>query len=310
MPVTAVPDLPIESVDLPTGETVAYRHREGEIPLVLLHGNMTSSKHWDLVLDAVDERFDCYAMDMRGFGGSTYETPVDSLADFAEDVGPFADSVGLDAFHLWGWSTGGGVAMEFAARHPERVDRLVLMAPVGTRGYPVYRKDETGRPTDEPLTTREEIAADPVQVRPMVHAHETEDRETFKAIWNQLIYTDERPEDDLYEAYVDDMLTQRNLVDVYRALAQFNVSDEANDYGEGSGLAGDVTHPTLLVHGDRDHVIPREMVEQTLADLPNAEFVELEDCGHSPPVDALDRLLDAVEPFLLDADEPATSADA
>ncbi|MFC5973289.1 alpha/beta fold hydrolase [Halomarina salina] len=299
MPVAAVPDLSVESVDLPTGETVTYRHREGEIPLLLLHGNMTSSKHWDLVLDAIDERFDCYAMDMRGFGGSTYETPVESLADFAEDVGPFADSVGLDSFHLWGWSTGGGVAMAFAARHPERVRRLVLMASVGTRGYPMYRTDEQGTPTDEPLTTREDIAAAPALV-PLLQAHETEDRETFKAVWNQLIYTDEQPEEDLYDDYVDDMLTQRNLVDVYHALAHFNVSDEANDYGEGSGRAADITHPTLVVHGDRDLVIPREMVEQTVDDLPNAEFVELSDCGHSPPVDALGDLLAVAEPFLLE----------
>jgi pimeloyl-ACP methyl ester carboxylesterase len=302
MAVTAVPDLPVQSVDLPTGETVAYRHREGEIPLVLLHGNMTSSRHWDLVLDAVDDRFDCYAMDMRGFGESTYETPVDSLADFAADVGPFADAVGLDSFHLWGWSTGGGVAMAFAARNPERVERLVLMDSVSTRGYPLFRTDDEGQPTDEPLTTREEIAAAPA-LAPVFQAHETENRETFKSVWNQLIYTDERPDEDLYEEYVDDMLTQRNIVDVYHALAHFNVSDEANAYGEGSGLASDITHPTLVVHGDRDLVISPEMAEQTVADLPNAELVELEDCGHSPPVDALDDLLAAVEPFLLDDEE-------
>ncbi|MWG35727.1 intracellular short-chain-length polyhydroxyalkanoate depolymerase [Halomarina oriensis] len=307
MPVAAVSDLPVRTVDLPTGETVGYRHREGDVPLVLLHGNMTSSKHWDLVLDAIDERFDVYAMDMRGFGASSYETPVDSLADFAADVGPFADAVGLDSFHLWGWSTGGGVAMQFAAEHPERVERLVLMDSVSTRGYPLFHTDETGQPTGEPMTTREEIAAAPA-LAPVYQAHETENRETFKAVWNQLIYTDERPEDDLYEDYVDDMLTQRNIVDVYHALAHFNVSDETNAYGEGSGLASEITHPTLVVHGDRDLVIPREMADETLADLPNAELVELEDCGHSPPIDALDDLLDAVEPFLLDEEDAEAAA--
>jgi pimeloyl-ACP methyl ester carboxylesterase len=301
MSVAPVPDLPVQTVDLPTGETVGYRHRAGEIPLVLLHGNMTSSKHWDLVLDAIDERFDVYAMDMRGFGESTYETPVDSLADFAADVGPFADAVGLDHFHLWGWSTGGGVAMQFAADHPDRVDRLVLMDSVSTRGYPLFHTDEQGQPTDEPMTTREEITAAPA-LAPMFQAHETEHRATFKGVWNQLIYTDTQPADDLYEDYVDDMLTQRNLADVYYALAHFNVSDEATVHSEGSGLASEITHPTLVVHGDRDLVIPREMADQTVADLPNAELVELEDCGHSPPVDALDDLLAAVEPFLL-ADE-------
>jgi pimeloyl-ACP methyl ester carboxylesterase len=61
----------VERVNLPTGETIAYRRRPGELPLVLLHGNVTSSKHFDAVLEGTDDRFDCYAMDVRGVGAST-----------------------------------------------------------------------------------------------------------------------------------------------------------------------------------------------------------------------------------------------
>lgn len=290
---------PARTVDIPNGETIGYRVREGgDVPVVLLHGNMTSSYHWDLVFEAMDERYTLYAMDMRGFGASSYEEPIESLHDFAADVEAFVDAFDLEPFHLWGWSTGAGVAVSVAASLPDRVRSLVLMAPVSTRGYPIYAKDENGQPTDEVAVEYETIANDPVQVAPMVAANEAGDREADREVWNSLIYTHDSPEEARYEAYVDDMLTQRNLADVFYALAHFNVSGEENAYGPGDGTASDVETPALVLHGDRDLVITREMVEEILADLPETTFVELEDCGHSPPVDALDDLVAHVEEFL------------
>ena len=202
---------PARTIDIPSGETIGYRVREGgDVPVVLLHGNMTSSYHWDLVFEAMDERYTLYAMDMRGFGASSYEEPVESLHDFAADVEAFVDAFDLEPFHLWGWSTGGGVAVSVAASLPDRVRSLVLMAPVSTRGYPIYAKDENGQPTDEVAVEYETIANDPVQVAPMVAANEAGDREAYREVWNSLIYTHDSPEEARYEAYVDDMLTQRN----------------------------------------------------------------------------------------------------
>lgn len=290
----------VDTVEVETGETIGYRERVGgEIPVVLLHGNMTSSKHWDVVLEDMDERFSLYAMDMRGFGNSSYEEPIDSLADFADDLALFADELGLDSFHLWGWSTGGGVAMEFAAMHPDRVRKLVLLAPPSTRGLPIYRKDEDGNPTDEVLTDREEIARDPVQVAPVLDAYETEDAATMKAIWNQLIYVDDQPESDHYDEYVEDMFTQRNLVDVDYALVHFNSSDEHNGITAGSGRASEIDAETLVLRGERDRVISEGMMEQVLEDLDtDTAFVELENCGHSPLIDDREQLLNEVESFL------------
>ena len=61
-----------------------------------------------------DSKYKLYAMDMRGFGTSTYETRIDSIADFTSDVEMFVDEINLESFHLMGWSTG-GVVMQFAA---------------------------------------------------------------------------------------------------------------------------------------------------------------------------------------------------
>ena len=50
----------------------------------------------------------------------------------------------------------------------------------------------------------------------------------YRTVWNLLIYTHNQPEPDRYEKYLDDMLTQRNFVDVNYALITFNISDEHN----------------------------------------------------------------------------------
>jgi pimeloyl-ACP methyl ester carboxylesterase len=97
-------DVTHHTVEVPTGETIGCRHRPGDAPVVLLHGNMTSSKHWDLVLESMDDDFDLYAVDLRGFGESSYREPIDGIDDFAADVAGFVDAVGLDRFHLVGWS--------------------------------------------------------------------------------------------------------------------------------------------------------------------------------------------------------------
>lgn len=293
----SVPDT--STVDLPNGETIAYRERAGgEIPLVLLHGNMSSSIHWDIVFEEMDEQFSLYAMDLRGFGDSSYETACDSIADFAEDVPLFADAMGLDDFHLWGWSAGAAVAMQTAADVPERVRRLVLMSPPSTQGLPVYEKDENMQPTDTVLTTREELAEDPVSVAPVLAALEAGDAATMKDIWSQAIFVNGTPDEERFDAYIAETLKQRCLLDIDYALVHFNISEEDNGIEPGSGEVTDITAPTLVLRGEDDLVVSREMSEDVTREIEDARYVELEGCGHAPTVDDPERLLGDVESFL------------
>ncbi|MEF8782057.1 MAG: alpha/beta hydrolase [Haloarculaceae archaeon] len=293
-----MPAVTSSTVDLPSGERIHYRRREGSVPVVLLHGNNSSSKHWDVVFERMDDRFALYAPDMRGFGDSSYRQPVDSLADLAGDVPAFADAVGLEGFHLWGWSLGAGVAMQVAADVPDRVGRLVLMAPPGTQGLPVYEKDATLQPTETVLTTREELAEDPVSVAPILGAIERGDREAIKEIWEQAIFVHGPPEPERFDAYAEESLKQQNLLDVDYALVHFNISSEDTEVGPGTGEVEDIDAKTLVIRGEDDLVVTREMSRQVVEGIDDASFVELAECGHAPTVDAPGELLDAVEPFL------------
>lgn len=289
----------MKEVLLPNGETLAYREREGgEIKVLLIHGNMTSSKHWDLVYENIDANYKLYAVDLRGFGGSSYRNPVMSIKDFSDDVKVFVDLIGLSDFAMVGWSTGGAVAMQFVADYPGYCNKLILLASESTRGYPfdgkINEQDEVRR-----FSLYEEIKKDLVRTIPVQRAYDTNNTALLKLIWDSVIYTHNQPAPELYDEYVQDMRTQRNLAEVHHSNNSFNISHHHNGLIEGNGKVDNINVPVLVLRGDRDMVITAEMNEELLEDLGDkAKFVELKNCGHSPLVDDLPQLLNAVTQFL------------
>jgi 2-hydroxy-6-oxonona-2,4-dienedioate hydrolase len=291
----------IKTVQLSNGETLGYREcGKGEKILVLVHGNMSSSKHWDLLMEQLEESYKIYAVDMRGFGVSTYNNQVNSLLDFAEDIREFTKLLNLEKFSMIGWSTGGGVIMEYAARYPEQVENLVLVESVGVKGYPMLKKDGAGKIIPgELIKTREEVAEDVVQVTPVLQALKNKDKSFYRMVWDLSIYTHNKPEEERYEQYLEDMLTQRNLVDVDYALITFNLTEESNGVVEGSGKAKDIKAPTLILQGERDYVVPPAFGVEIEKHIKNSKLVMLSDCGHSPFVDCLDMVVSEIKAFIL-----------
>jgi 3-oxoadipate enol-lactonase/4-carboxymuconolactone decarboxylase len=82
---------------------------------------------WDAQLAALRGRYRCLRYDSPGRSRSTtHDRPVGS-AKLAEDLGSLLDALGLARFHLFGLGIGGGTALVFAFRHPERLHSLVLV---------------------------------------------------------------------------------------------------------------------------------------------------------------------------------------
>ncbi|WP_456272335.1 intracellular short-chain-length polyhydroxyalkanoate depolymerase [Bacillus sp. AK031] len=294
-------EIKLKEVTLANGETLGYREREGGSEVVVLvHGNMTSSVHWDLVLEKMDEKFKLYAIDLRGFGESSYNKPIQSINDFSDDLRGFADELGLSDFSLVGWSLGGAVCQQFCIDHPGYCNRLLLLASASTRGYPFYGSNEQGLPDpSNRLRTLEQVKQDHGKTIPVQAAYNHQNHDLLRAIWGSLIYTDKKPEADRYEKYLDDMCTQRNLAEVYQALNLFNISSHDNGLTKGNGEVSTITIPVLAIRGDRDLVVTGQMTNELLEDYEGkAGFIEMKNCGHSPLVDDLDGLLQHMERFL------------
>lgn len=294
-------NMTLQKVTLANGESITYRKRDGgNRVIVLVHGNMTSSKHWDVLIDALDDSFTVIALDLRGFGGSTYYTRVNGIKDFSNDLKDFIDSVALQKFDLIGWSTGGAICMQFVIDNPGYCEKLVLLASASTRGYPLFGTNADGTPNyTERLQTIEQIEEDPSKTKAMQGLYDTKNKEGLRAVWDAVIYTHSKPNEQLYEEYLEDMLTQRNLADVYHSLNTFNIGADHNGVSKGSNQAKDITIPVLILRGDRDYVVTEEMTQEIVSDLgDNATYIPLVNCGHSPLIDDLGQLLGAIEKFL------------
>lgn len=294
-------NMTLQKVTLANGESITYRKREGgDRVIVLVHGNMTSSKHWDVLIDAFDDSFTVIALDLRGFGGSTYYTRVNGIKDFSNDLKDFIDSVALEKFDLIGWSTGGAICMQFVIDNPGYCEKLILLASASTRGYPFFGTNADGTPNyTERLQTIVQIEEDPSKTKAMQGLYDTKNKEGLRAVWDAVIYTHSKPNEQLYEEYLEDMLTQRNLADVYHSLNTFNIGADHNGVSKGSNQAKDITIPVLILRGDRDYVVTEEMTQEIVSDLgDNATYIPLVNCGHSPLIDDLGQLLGAIEKFL------------
>ncbi|WP_066295243.1 intracellular short-chain-length polyhydroxyalkanoate depolymerase [Bacillus sp. FJAT-29937] len=294
-------EIMIKNVNLPNGETIFYRERSGgDKNVLLVHGNMNSSKHWDVVLENMDPKYKLYAIDQRGFGLSSYRNPIYSIKELADDIDQFTKAIELKDFSIIGWSMGGAVSIQYAADHPEICDKMILLASCSTRGYPLYELDEKGMPDlKRRVETYAQTKSEKAKVITTEQAYATKNRELLRMICDAVIYTKNKPDPERYEEYIDDILTQRNYAEILHALNTFNISQTCNGLVEGTGEAEKINIPTLVLLGDRDLVITRKMNEEILDDIgANAKLLELKDCGHSPLIDDLEQLLHLMSEFL------------
>jgi pimeloyl-ACP methyl ester carboxylesterase len=109
---------------------------EDGIPVVLIHGNLSTADFYIPTMEAAPDRYRLIAPDMRGFG-DTERVPIDAtrgLRDWADDTQSLLEALGITApAHLAGWSTGGAAIAAFAMDRP--VASLTFIDPVSPWGF-------------------------------------------------------------------------------------------------------------------------------------------------------------------------------
>ncbi|GAA0379546.1 alpha/beta fold hydrolase [Bacillus horti] len=284
---------------LDNGETIAYQEKgHGDKVIIFIHGNMCSSDHFSSLLGGINqEKYTCYALDLRGFGDSTYHTPIESVSDLAKDVYAFINKMQLNKVSLVGWSAGGPVCLQLCVDHPNVVKEIILLSSVGLKGDPLLRKNKNGEITEGYYTSKEEMALDPEVFIP-AQAIQKNDFQTISSMWNVGIYTNQKPSPTKNETLVNETLKQRNLVDVYWALAHFNLSMEHNGYIHGNGYIKQIVVPVLSFWGEQDPIVKLKAVQDTVHFLPNASLRILKECGHCPLIDSPDEIIKGMEEII------------
>ena len=121
------------------GQELYYEvHGEGQ-PLVLVMGIGYDSTLWTLAqVPALSQKFQVVIFDNRDAGRSSQATSAYTIADMADDTAGLMDALEIKKAHVCGLSMGGMIAMEFALRHPGRLDRMVLTGASGAPARAVF----------------------------------------------------------------------------------------------------------------------------------------------------------------------------
>lgn len=119
-------------VILSDGTHLAYEVAgSGERSMILVHGSPGSSDDFDNLVPYLGEAFTTYAFSMPGFGESSMWVHDYGYAAAADRLAEAVGTLGIGPATILGFSWGGGVAVQYAARYPDLVDTLILLAAVG-----------------------------------------------------------------------------------------------------------------------------------------------------------------------------------
>ena len=123
------------------GRRVIYRVAGDGPPVVLIHGMLNSSSHWQAVALNLASDYTVIAPDLIGHGDSAAPRGDYSLGAHAASIRDLLAAIGVDRATFVGHSLGGGVAMQFFYQFPQRVERLVLISSggLGREVSPVLR---------------------------------------------------------------------------------------------------------------------------------------------------------------------------
>ena len=252
-------------------------------PLLLVHDFMTTGYSWRYAIAPLAERHTVYVPDLVGSGRSgkpeaSYHP--DALADF---VGATMDALAIRGAAVVGNSLGGYLCMRLALRDPGAMSRLVnLHSP----GLPTARMWALrSAPAITPgwaAALRRVVQRDPERwVHRNVHYYD----ETLKSREEHREYAAPLATAEGFTAFAR-MLAE--TMDV-RAMRRFEADLRAR-----SGFP----IPLCLVYATRDPMVPPVVGERLHALLPGGEFLRLDEASHFAHVDATDRLLRAIHPFL------------
>ncbi len=258
---------------------------QGEPVLILLHGFGASTFSWREVMQPLGEFGTVVAFDRPAFGLTERPLPGDwtgrspySPEAQVDLLFGLMDALGIQEAVLVGNSAGGTVALNAALFNPSRVRGLVLVdaAVYGTGGSPAWI-----RPL---LQTPQMDRIGPLFVRSI----STDGIDLLTSAWHE----PERITPQVIEGYRKPLQAENWDVGLWQMTKASRASNLA-------GRLEELELPVLVVTGDDDRIVPTDESIRLAAEIPGAELVVFENCGHVPQEECPEAFLRAVEPFLL-----------
>ncbi|WP_369255851.1 alpha/beta fold hydrolase [Streptomyces sp. R35] len=237
--------------------------RDGDgVPLVFIHGWTADRHRWDHQVAHFASKRRVIRLDLRGHGEST-GAGARAVDELAQDVIALLDHLEVDRFVPVGHSMGGMISQTLALAHPERVERMVLVDSISRMTY------SRGRGLLMAVSTLVPF-------------------KLFVAANIQRAFAPGYPRDEIRGYIKASAATPKEVVmTCYGAMRDFDVLDRV----------GEITAPTLLVHGFHDIQLPVSQMLRMAKAYPDA-VVRIVDAGHELPVEKPAELTSTLDWFL------------
>lgn len=253
-----------------TGAGIAYLHAGSGRPLIFIHGWSMAAPVWQRQIDYFSKTgYEVAAIDLRGQGKSLGEGPY-TISQFAYDLKGFIHEMGYEKPVLVGWSMGAMVALEFALKHPSKAAGICLVG-----GMPRFTK------TDDYLhgLPLKDVKGMKLKLK--------RDFERTIGEFRELISAGLSGDD-------KDILMNSTFPDLKASKAGLVELMEA-DLREGLDK---IKLPTLLIHGDKDHVSLPAASEYMAEKIADAKLTLIKGAGHVPFLSHQDQFNETLGEFL------------
>lgn len=264
-------------------------HEAGEgPPLLLLHGSgpgVTGWRNFGGNLAAFADRFRCLILEFPGFGVSD-DFGGHPMVTALDAVGRFVDALGLERVDIIGNSMGGGVALNYAIAHPDRVGRLVTIGGIGRNLF--------SPGPGEGIKLLQEFTEEPTRERLVQWLH--------SMVFDPALVTEELIEQRWAQATDPATLDSARRMYGKAAFAAMVRAMEAADTPPPWAMLHKVQAPTLITWGRDDRVSPLDMALIPMRTIPRAELHVFPNCGHWAMIERKTEFESAVLAFLTRAD--------
>jgi pimeloyl-ACP methyl ester carboxylesterase len=239
------------------GVRIHYTRSGAGYPVVFLHAGVADSRMWDPQVAGLGKHFDVIAPDMRGYGKS--ELPATSWSPVA-DVLALMDALRIrEAPHVVGCSIGGGVAIDFALVHPERVAKLVLVG-AGVSGQPYDDKYD-------------ELFAE------VTAAEESKDLDVLNEAELKLWLVGPGRASSQIDQRLRDLFLDMNGIALK---SDFASAPTKKVDPPAYGRLAELKAPTLVIVGDEDLSEIRDTADLLVSKIPNARKAVIHNAAHLP----------------------------
>lgn len=226
-------------------------------PILLIHGFASSTYTFNRLLPLLENHFSVIAIDLPGFGRSEKSPKFYySFANYAKVIAECIRYFQLDKVYLVGHSMGGQIAMYTAKMIPEKINKLILLC---SSGY----LEKANRP----LIYCSYIPFFHWFVKFYIH------RKDVKQYLHNVFYDQSL----ISKAHVDEFGKPLQEVGFYKALIRLLRHREGDLQ---SNELKEIEAPALLIWGTEDKVVPVQVGEKLVKDLPNAKLITYEKAGH------------------------------